>query len=132
MKIMQVLKNKKGFTLMELIIVLVILAILAAAILPSFLNFVTDAGRNSLLAEARLGQVAAQVMMTESANSLEIRNSLQDNPMGNDRFRSLIDHDIGEGGVFSDIEINDIGRVVGLTYTRDGRSVTIDDGQVTD
>ncbi|MEG2449776.1 MAG: prepilin-type N-terminal cleavage/methylation domain-containing protein, partial [Eubacterium sp.] len=36
-------KNQKGFTLVELIVVLVILAILAAFTIPAMLGFVDDA-----------------------------------------------------------------------------------------
>lgn len=58
-------KNKKGFTLVEIIVVLVILAILAAFTIPTMLGFVTDAKNKALVAEAREIYVAAQAVTTE-------------------------------------------------------------------
>ena len=47
-------KNKsRGFTLVELIIVLAIIAILAAILLPSYLGFTDNARKNAALAEAK-------------------------------------------------------------------------------
>jgi len=59
-------KDKKGFTLIEIIVVLVILAILAAFTIPSMLGFVNDARNKAALAEAREVYVAAQAVATES------------------------------------------------------------------
>lgn len=60
-----VMKNKKGFTLIEIIVVLVILAILAAAAVPSMIGFVDDARGKAFIAEARVGFLAAQAVATE-------------------------------------------------------------------
>ena len=45
--------NKKGFTLVEIIVVLVILAILAAIAVPSVLGYVEEAKKEKYIAEAR-------------------------------------------------------------------------------
>ncbi|AFA47009.1 type II secretion system protein [Acetobacterium woodii] len=58
-------KNKKGFTLVEIIVVLVILAILAAFTIPTMLGFVNDAKGKALIAEAREVYVASQAIATE-------------------------------------------------------------------
>jgi len=58
--------NKKGFTLVEIIVVLVIIAILAAAAIPTMLGFVNDARDKALTAEARAVYVAAQYIATEA------------------------------------------------------------------
>lgn len=58
-------KNRKGFTLVEIIVVLVILAILAAFTIPTMLGFVNDAKGKSYIAEAREVYVAAQSTATE-------------------------------------------------------------------
>jgi len=57
-------KNKKGFTLVEMIIVMVIMAILAAALIPTMMGFVKDAKNNAHLATARAYYVAAQSVAT--------------------------------------------------------------------
>lgn len=58
-------KNRKGFTLVEIIVVLVILAILAAFTIPTMLGFVNDARGKAYIAEARTVYVAAQSAATE-------------------------------------------------------------------
>ncbi|MEL7661672.1 type II secretion system protein [Acetobacterium wieringae] len=58
-------KKDKGFTLVEIIVVLVILAILAAFTIPTMLGFVNDAKGKALIAEAREVYVAAQATATE-------------------------------------------------------------------
>jgi len=58
-------KNKKGFTLVEIIVVLVILAILAAAAIPTMLGFVEDSKGKAEIANARAAYVACQSIATE-------------------------------------------------------------------
>lgn len=53
-------KNKKGFTLVEVIVVLVILAILIALAVPSVMKYIDDANEAKYLAEARAAYVAAE------------------------------------------------------------------------
>lgn len=53
------------FTLVEIIVVLVILAILAAFTIPTMLGFVNDARGKAMIAEAREVYVAAQSTATE-------------------------------------------------------------------
>ncbi|MEG2717271.1 MAG: prepilin-type N-terminal cleavage/methylation domain-containing protein, partial [Eubacterium sp.] len=57
-------KNQKGFTLVELIVVLVILAILAAFTIPAMLGFVDDARSKASIALAREVYVAGQSAAT--------------------------------------------------------------------
>lgn len=59
------MKKKKGFTLIELIVVLVIMAILAAAAIPTMMGYVDKARANQYLAEARAVYVAATAGATE-------------------------------------------------------------------
>lgn len=46
--------NKKGFTLVEIIVVLVILAILAAIAVPSVLGYVEEAKKENILQKLKL------------------------------------------------------------------------------
>mgnify|MGYP004659327779 FL=1 len=54
------LKDKKGFTLVELIVVLVILAILAALLVPALTGYIDRANEEKVIAEARMALMAAQ------------------------------------------------------------------------
>lgn len=54
------MKNKKGFTLVELIVVLVILAILAALLIPALTGYIDKANQEKVVAETRMIVMAVQ------------------------------------------------------------------------
>lgn len=54
------MKNKKGFTLVELIVVLVILAILAALLVPALTGYIDKANKEKVISETRMVVMAAQ------------------------------------------------------------------------
>lgn len=58
-------ENKKGFTLVELIVVLVILAILAALLVPALTGYIDKAKKKSVIAETRQCVMAAQTLVDE-------------------------------------------------------------------
>ena len=60
---MKKLRNKKGFTLIELIVVIAILAVLALILIPSISNYVAQArdARNEANARALFSEVTANV-----------------------------------------------------------------------
>lgn len=62
-------KNKKGFTLIEIIVVLVIMGILLAIAIPSILGYVNKANDAKYLAEARGGWLAAQTITADKATT---------------------------------------------------------------
>lgn len=57
--------NKKGFTLVELIVVLVILAILAALLIPALTGYIDKARKKQIVAETRQVVMAAQTLVDE-------------------------------------------------------------------
>ncbi|WP_455502121.1 type II secretion system protein [Gemmiger sp.] len=59
------LKDKKGFTLVELIVVLVILAILAALLVPALTGYIDKAKEESIKSETRMVVMAAQTLIDE-------------------------------------------------------------------
>lgn len=63
--LMRKLKNKKGFTLIELIVVIAILAILAMLLIPRFSGFRKDAVESTVLSEARSIQTALAALETQ-------------------------------------------------------------------
>lgn len=63
---MKNLKNKKGFTLIELIVVIAILGILALFLVPQFMGYSEDAKKQVAIANTRTVWTAAKAAQTES------------------------------------------------------------------
>ena len=60
-------KNKrKGFTLVEIIVVLVIIAVLMAALTPVMIGWIREARDTAMLANARTGLTAAQSLVADN------------------------------------------------------------------
>ena len=59
------LKDRKGFTLVELIVVLVILAILAALLIPALTGHIDKANKEKIVSECRMVVMAAQTEASE-------------------------------------------------------------------
>ena len=89
-KMFNAFKNRKGFTLVEIIVVLAILAIIIAVAIPSLSGVLRDSRGKVLLQEARAALVGIQAKIT------------QDNllPVGN-KFLALIDKDSTTGAGIS-------------------------------
>ncbi len=107
---MRLIKGKQGFTLIELVVVIIVLGIIAVIALPKFIDFRTDAdasvlkGMQGSLKSAR-DLVAAQIALRpENLNNAQTRFTLEDGqsirvrahyPDGrwNNTFSRLVDFD---------------------------------------
>ena len=69
-------ENKKGFTLVELIVVLVILAILAALLVPALTGYIDKAKEKAIIAETRQCVMAAQTLADESYGTKAIGGTI--------------------------------------------------------
>ena len=67
--------NKKGFTLVELIVVLVILAILAALLIPALTGYIDKAKEKSITAETRQVVMATQTLVDEEYGALSVTDA---------------------------------------------------------
>ena len=102
--------NKKGFTLVEVIVVVVILAILAAIMVPSMIGWINKAEDKTAVVEGRTILVAGQTIVSENYKAFDsatVTMTPSTHSDNNNQIQSLAD--------------------VGATVT----SMTVTDGKVT-
>ncbi|MFA5525114.1 MAG: type II secretion system protein, partial [Tissierellales bacterium] len=87
------LKNKKGFTLVELVVVIAILGILAAIAVPKFASVTQNANKKAF--EANHRTVVAAIQMYMAANNGDVPEAI-DEDEDEDIFKDYI-----EGGLNS-------------------------------
>lgn len=126
-------QNKKGFTLVEIIVVLVILAILAAITIPTMLGFVNDARNKALVNEARTAYVAAQSIASETYAVNKDANVIAaiktDSNTMTDKMKELTNVAVenADATINIDVEVTD-GVVTRFKYWKDGTAVIIAKG----
>ena len=67
--------NKKGFTIVELVIVIAVIAILAAVMIPTFSGIIDKANKSAALQEAKSAHTALLYHL-ESPDKLEVKDKV--------------------------------------------------------
>lgn len=125
----RVRKNRNGFTLVEILSVLVILAIMAAVTIPTMAGFIRDAKIKSHTSQARAVYVAAQAAAIELEGNETVMEAADvhfssDNSSYINRVKALLATDIEEGNSYT-ITLNK-SKVEKVEYTPvNGKKITI-------
>lgn len=133
-------KNRKGFSLVELIVCLVIMAILAAALVPTLIGYIKQTRQSNAKNEAAQVVQAAQTI-TSSAFASPDKTYVNQSSGGNVVFtdfntflsggESVVKTLAEVDGAVADITISD-GVVTGVKYTaQNGDKVTYSSGTYT-
>lgn len=115
------LKEKKGFTLVELIVVLVILAILAALLVPALTGYIDKARKESIVAETRQVVMAAQTTVSEKYGQGTNKVTFSDsNAATSSEISSIADLAEVSAASITAVNYNAQGKITSVTYTNKG------------
>lgn len=118
---MKILKNKKGFTLIEIVVVVVIIAILAAILVPSMLAWIDSAKERTVLSAAdTIRQTVSAEVLEIYKDGVDVDGTPQNNTTayGND-FLNAVRNKTG-----TSIQMTNSSADKYLTFTVDGGDVT--------
>lgn len=105
----QNLKNRKGFTLIELIVVIAIIAILAAVLIPRFVGFSDSAREKSALSDARNILLALE--------ALDAEGKFPDTSDDSTVVTEEVNNYVGKKILNTDAVISDLNNTNGINFT---------------
>lgn len=112
-------RDRGGFTLVELIVVLAILAILATLLIPTMTGYIDKANEEKIVAETRMAVMAAQTVVSENyARAPENWGNVELTPGSPPEFQTEDEDFLGEIQTLSET-------------SGDIQSVTVENGKVT-
>ena len=123
------LKDKKGFTLVELIVVLVILAILAALLIPALTGYIDKAKQKQIIAETRQVVMAAQTLVDEAYGTKDVGATLTVGSADSDTVKIADVAKLAEvKGTIGNVTVGTIGnvpnKITKVEYTNNGKKCT--------
>lgn len=145
-KLREMKKNQKGFTLVEVIVVLVILAIMAAILIPSLIGYIDKARTNTVQSECRSVVQAAQTLASEAyaknktIKTIEIGATTSTDPDATGKYtisKTDVTNLAEVEGTIGDVEFeaptgtSTVGRVKKLEYTIGNNKCTYEAGKYT-
>lgn len=116
----QRLRNRKGFTLIELIVVIAIIAILAAVLIPRFAGFTDRADESAAVSTAKTINTALHTLLADGTTAAVMEAYTAAEP----------DVTALTGAIDGTLKVDDVtGNAIDFTYTSaDGVVVTYVDG----
>lgn len=122
------LKDRKGFTLVELIVVLVILAILAALLIPALTGYIDKANKEKIVSECRMVVMAAQTEASELYGKMDGGKLAFGTDTNTAADYNAAVKDLSETKGKFEIVLYDDGTVHTVKYWNSGWTVTYSDG----
>lgn len=110
--------SRAGFTLVELIVVMVILAILTTVMTPTMFSWIDRAKKRQILIEARNVQIAAMAVAAEEYAA--------PNPNRDDVTIDRVAELAGVKGIITKLELDENFEIAEIVYTHDGFTATFD------
>lgn len=122
------LKDRKGFTLVELIVVLVILAILAALLIPALTGYIDKANKEKVVSECRMVVMAAQTEASELYGKMDGGKLAFGSDTNTAADYDAAVEDLSETKGKFEIVLYDDGTVHTVQYWNSGWTITYTDG----